>query len=203
MKTKLLLLLPLILFITCCKQATTHEERALANHPGPVKISGAFALLPLTQAWVAEFQKTHPYIKFEIEAVGSGKGLKDIKTGTTDLAMISSDLTSDSDTSLWVIPVARLACVPVISPKNPYLKEILKAGMKKDDLSGMFSNNNPKTWGEIFKKTVSDKAAVYLRSDSSGATDVLAKYLWLQTGEIKGTSVNGEDKMIEAVKNNP
>jgi len=203
MKTKLLLLLPIVLLLTCCKQQTIHEERSLPNHPGPIKISGAFALYPLTQVWVAEYQKTHPYVKFDLQAIGSGKGLNEIIAGKTDLAMISSDLPSGVDTSLWVIPVARLACVPIISPKNPYLKEILKAGIKKDDLTGLFSNNNPKTWGEIFGKTAKDRASVYIRSDSSGATDVLARYLWLQTSEMKGTPVSGEDKMLDAVKNDP
>jgi phosphate transport system substrate-binding protein len=203
MKTKLLYLLPLIIVLTCCKQVTTREERSLPNHPGPIKITGAFALSPLTQVWITEFQKTHPYVKFEVEANGSGRGLNDITAGKTDLAMISSDLPSGVDTFLWVIPVARLACVPVVSAKNPYLKDILKAGMKKEDLSGLFSGNNPKTWGELYGKSASGKTNAYLRSDSSGATDVLAKFLWLQPNEIKGTPVNGEDKMLEAVKNDP
>ena len=160
MKTKLLLLLPFIFLLTCCKQLTTHEERSLPNHPGPIKITGAFALFPLTQVWVTEFQKTHPYVKFDLQAIGSGRGLNEIIAGKTDLAMISSDLPSGVDTFLWVIPVARLACVPVINPKNPYLKEIMKAGMKRMILVDCFqtltlkpgekSLGNPRQTGQMF-----------------------------------------------------
>jgi phosphate transport system substrate-binding protein len=203
MKTKLLVVLPFLFVLTCCKQVTTHEERTLPGHPGPIKITGAFALYPLTQVWITEFQKTHPYVKFEVSAIGSGRGLGELVAGKTDLAMVSSEITSDADTGLWVIPVARLACVPVVSAKNPFLGDLLKQGIKRDDLGALFSNNNPKTWGDIYGNKPSGKVNVYLRSDSSGATDVLAKYLWLQSGEIKGTPVNGEDKMLEAVKNDP
>jgi phosphate transport system substrate-binding protein len=203
MKTTLLLVLPFVFLLTCCKQVSVHEERSLPNHPGPIKITGAFALFPLTQVWVKEFQKTHPYTKFDVQAIGSGRGLKEIIDGKTDLAMISSDLPSGVDTFLWVIPVARLACVPVISPKNPHLQDILKGGIKKDDLSGLFSGNNLKSWGELSGKAQQDKPHVYVRSDSSGATDVLARFLWLQTAEMKGTPVDGEEKMMEAIKNDP
>ncbi len=202
MKTNLLLL-SAILFLSCCKQVSTREERPLPSHPGPIKIAGAYALLPLTKVWIAEFTKTHPYAQFELEGIGSGRGLNEIINKKIDLAMISSEIVSTTDSLLWVIPVARLGVIPIINNQNPYLKEIMKKGMKKDDMADLFAGYPVKTWGDIYGKPASDKVDVYLRSDSSGATDVLGKYLWLAPNEMKGYPVEGEEKMIESIKKDP
>jgi phosphate transport system substrate-binding protein len=203
MKRKLLYLLSSIVLLSACKQGSTREDRPLPSHPGPIKIAGAYALLPLTKVFIAEFQKTHPYAKFEVEGIGSGRGLNELAGNKIDLAMISSDITATSDSLLWMIPVARLGVVPVISAKNPYLKEIMKKGIRKDELAELFSGQTPKFWGDLFGKAGQDKVNIYLRSDSSGATDVLGRYLWLQSNEMKGSPVDGEEKMNDAISKDP
>jgi phosphate transport system substrate-binding protein len=203
MKSRFILLLSCVMLIAACKQVSTREERVLPRHQGPIRISGAYALLPLTNVWITEFKKTHPYAQFEVNAIGSGRGLNEIINKKVDLAMISSDVTAGMDSLLWMIPVARLGVVPVVNPKNPYIGEILKKGITKEQLSELFNINNAKTWGDIYGKPGKDKIDVYLRSDSSGATDVFGRYLWLQKTEMKGTPVDGEQKMIEAVGKDP
>jgi phosphate transport system substrate-binding protein len=205
MRTKLSLFLILFTLMVSCRQATTREERPLPSHNGPIRISGAYALYPLMQLWVAEFQKTHPYVKFEVQPLGTGRGLNEVLAGKTDLAMVSSEIPGRSklDSTIWIIPVARLGVVPVMNLKNPYLETIRKKGIRRDDLIEMFSDQNGKKWGDYFGKPGSDKVNTYIRSDSSGASEVLAKYLWIRSSDFKGTPVDGEPKMIEAVKKDP
>jgi len=42
-----------------------------------IKISGAFALYPMTVKWTEEYQKIHPETKIEVSAGGAGKGMTD------------------------------------------------------------------------------------------------------------------------------
>jgi phosphate transport system substrate-binding protein len=203
MKTQIWISILLVLLFIGCKQQTQQPAEQLASQNSPVKITGAYALYPLTRLWISEFQKTHPEVKFEIQPIGSGRGLTRLMEGNADLSMVSSEVPEDKDSLIWIAPVARLATVLIFNSGNPYLKEIIKGGMNRDDLADLFTNDHPKKWGDLFGKPGKDPIHIYIRSDSSGATDVLARYLWITPGDFKGTGVNGEDKMIEALKKDP
>lgn len=204
MKTKFYFLFGfLFIFLTYCNSKTNKQGATVLSRSDLITISGAYALAPVMQVWIAEFQKTHPYVKFKLNVNGSGQGLRDILAGNVDLAMISEELPKGIDSILWIAPVARLGVVPVISAKNPYLKEIMEKGITRDNLVDLFSGVNPKTWGELADKSSKDPVKVYLRGDSSGATGTLAKYLWIDRNEIKGIPVMGEKELINQVKNDP
>jgi phosphate transport system substrate-binding protein len=152
---------------------------------------------------MAEFQKTHPYVKFKLNVNGSGQGLRDILAGNVDLAMISEEIPKRKDSLLWIAPVARLGVVPVISAKNPYLKEIMEEGITRDNLIDLFSGRNTKTWSDLSGKPGKDPVKVYIRGDSAGSTGTLARYLWINRKEIKGTPVMGEKELVNQVKDDP
>src|SRR5437868_15173330 len=58
-----------------------------------ISFSGAYSLYPLTQLWAAEYNKTHPDVRFDIQSGGAGKGLTDCISGAVDVAMFSRELT--------------------------------------------------------------------------------------------------------------
>ena len=66
-------------------------------------------------------------------------------------------------------------------------------------ISNIFSGaiNN---WGDIVGDAENLPITVYARSDKAGTTEVLSKFLWLSESEIIGNGVAGENKMIEAIK---
>lgn len=203
MKTRAILLLLSCLFFSACKQSINQPKEALPASTGSIKITGAYALYPLTLVWVKEFQKTHPGILIQVEANGSGGGMEDILNDKTNLAMMSNDIPASLEPKLFLTPVARLGVVVIISKKNPYLDKILKQGINRDNLIALFSNKNPKTWGDLYGTSGKDPVKVYDRADSSGAKKILARFLWMQPGAIQGMAVFGEDKMVEAVKKDP
>jgi len=203
MKASLTCLIVTIIFFSGCNSKTSRPEAEILSHQSEISISGAYALAPLMELWVDEFRKTHQYIKFNINANGTDLGQSDVLQGKVDLAMISSEIPKGIDTLLRIVPVARLGVVPIISSKNPYLTEILKKGMTRDELVSLFTNENPKTWGDLYGKPLKDPVKIYIRADSSGATKVLAKYLWIEPNEIKGTAIEGEIKLVEAIKTDP
>ncbi|MGA3014860.1 MAG: substrate-binding domain-containing protein [Bacteroidales bacterium] len=150
-----------------------------------------------------EYQKTHPFVKFKLNVNGSGQGFDEILAGKADLAMVSEDVPQAKDTQLWIVPLARLAVVPVMSSKNPYLKTIMAKGISMDNLSNIFSGKNVKTWGDLTGTSGKDPIKVYIRGDISGATATLARYLSTEAKDIKGVPVTGETALIDQVRNDP
>ncbi|NQV01882.1 MAG: PstS family phosphate ABC transporter substrate-binding protein [Bacteroidia bacterium] len=203
MKTRFLVVASLILFLSGCMQKPAEVSSPLLSHQGPVKIAGAFALYPLVTQWVAEYQKNHPGVEFEVLAKGSGIGLKDLIEGRIDLAMVSSETLSEFDSQLWIAPVARLGVVLITSASNPYFKQISERGLTRGELAMAFTDPSIQSWGEWFGKPGEDPIHCYIRSDSSGATDQLAKFLWQLPSDFVGRDVAGEEAMIKAVKEDP
>lgn len=203
MKTSVPILFVMLMLLYACNTKPGRQEAGTLSHQSEITITGAYALSPLMKIWVGEFKKTHPGVSFKIVEKGSNLGLTDVLNKNTDIGMISNEIPASLDSLLQIVPVARLGVVPIISLKNPYLNDIVNKGVSRENLIALFSGQNPKTWGDMFGKPGKDPVNVYLRADSSGATMTLARYLWLDLTEMKGTGIAGEPNLIEKVKNDP
>ena len=204
MKVKSYFLLLIIFLVIGCKQKNeTVTEGILPSKSGPVRITGAFALLPLMNRWISDYTKNHPEVKFEIQSTGSIAGVSRLLHGEADLAMVSSELTKNADTQVWIAPVAGLGTVFIMNHENPYYKNIRANGLNKDLLLGFFSSIEQKYWGDLYGKPGQDPVHVYHRGDSSGAASVIARFLWVQPEDINGTGVTGDPGMVQAVTKDP
>lgn len=204
MKTKFYFLFGfIIILLTCCNSKTSKHNAVVLSHSNMITISGAYAMAPVMQVWMAEFQKSHPYVKFKLNVNGSGQGLRDLLAGKVDLAMISEKIPKGTDSLLWIAPVARLGVVPVISAKNPYVKAMMEKGITREILVDLFTGKNTRTWGKLAGKSGKEPINVYMRGDTSGVTATLAKYLSIDRKDIKGIPVKGEIELINQVKNDP
>jgi phosphate transport system substrate-binding protein len=204
MKTKFYYIFVIVILVLGgCTSKTGRKEVTVLSHSDLITISGAYAMAPIMQVWMNEFQKLHPYVKFKMDVNGSGQGLDDLIAGKVDLAMISEEIPKDKASLLWISPVARLGIVPVMSGKNPYLKAIQEKGISKEKLVSLFSGKNTVTWGELAGTSAKDAVKVYMREDPSGATATLAGYLSVDAAQIHGIPVKGETELVNQVKNDP
>ena len=179
----------------------TSEKAPSLN--GRICITGAFALYPITVKWAEEFKKKHPEVKIDISAGGAGKGITDALSGIVDIGLVSRELTPEEyKKSAYPIAVAKDAVVPVVSASNPYLKEILAKGIKKETFNNIFITGTTKTWDQAGFK---GKAPlhVYTRSDAAGAAETWAKYFGKKQEDLAGTAVSGDPGLATAVKNDP
>ena len=92
MKTTLACLIVATVLFTACNTKSNRSDAEPLSHQSEITVSGAYALSPLMQLWVAEFSKTHPYVKFKILPNGSDQGQRDILLGKVDMAMISAEI---------------------------------------------------------------------------------------------------------------
>lgn len=170
--------------------------------PGVLHVTGAYALAPLMQVWADSFNLHHPGSRIEITPLGSGYALSILRNRQTDIAMLSGDLTSWADTQIWLTPVVKSPVMFLVSSRNPWLENIRKSGLNAHQLKDIFTGKTT-SWGALFGKPGKDSIHCYIRNDSAGATDMICRYLWIDSTELTGIGKEGETDMRDALINDP
>ncbi len=166
-----------------------------------LSFSGAFALYPLAQQWAEEYNKTHPEIRFEIQAGGAGKGLTDCLSSAVDVGMFSRELKEEEKSKgVWFIALCKDAVIPTMNANNPLVGEIKQRGIKKAEFKGIFTDSIHK-WSELgFASNKQDKINVYTRADAAGAADAWASFFGKKQDDLKGIGVNADPGVADAVR---
>lgn len=179
--------------------APEKEEQTIA-------ISGAFALYPMVVKWAEEYQKINPNVRIDISGGGAGKGMADAIAGAVDLGMVSREVTQEEvDQGAYGIAVTRDAVFATVSAQNPYITDLLKTGITKETLAGIFLTGEITTWGQVLgKPEITDEIHAYTRSDACGAAEMWVKYIGgKKQEELKGIGVNADPGVLEAVIKDP
>src|SRR6476619_2142683 len=145
----------LLLFVSCGRSGSADNTESTDNSSKTgvsISFSGAFALYPLAQKWAEVYNKTHPDVRFDIQAGGAGKGLTDALSGAVDVGMFSREITdAEKSKGVWYIALCKDAVLPTINSKNPYIDIIRAKGLTKAELQSIFFDNRPSTWDSLFK----------------------------------------------------
>jgi phosphate transport system substrate-binding protein len=169
---------------------------------GSITVSGAWALYPMTVKWAEEFRKVHPGVRIDISAGGAGKGFTDALSGMVDLGMFSRGFTqAELDLGVWYVGVAKDAVIPVVNENNPYLAQILRRGITKQEYQKIYLSRSISTWHDLLRGSVSGKIHVYTRSDACGAAEMWGMFLGRHQEDLQGTGVFGDPGIANAVKN--
>lgn len=165
-------------------------------------VSGAFALFPMMTVWGDEYGKTNPNVQFDITGGGAGKGMTDMLSGVADIAMVSRELKQEEiDQGAYGVPVTIDAVVATVNADNPYIDQILAAGLTPEKAAAIWMSQEANTWGDVLGTDATEAVTVYTRSDAAGAAEVWAKYMGGTAQEdLLGTAVNGDPGVAEAVR---
>jgi phosphate transport system substrate-binding protein len=194
-KTFILVLAAVGILTTC----TNKKEQEATS----ISISGAFALYPLAQTWAEEYNKTHPDIKFNIQAGGAGKGLLDVLSGATDVGMFSREIgDEEKGKGIWWIALCKEAVLPTINAANPYIDIIRKRGLKKEEFKSIFIDQEPSAWDSLLSVSATEpnKINVYTRQDAAGSAESWASWFGQKQANLKGITVSGDSSLAEAIK---
>jgi phosphate transport system substrate-binding protein len=104
-----------------------------------VKIDGSSTVFPITEAVAEEFQKANKQaIKVTVGISGTGGGFKKFCRGETDISDASRPILKKemedckaAGIEYFELPVAFDALTVVVNPKNPFIKQLTIAEMKK------------------------------------------------------------------------
>ena len=129
---------------------------------GTITISGAWALYPMTVKWAEEFQKIYPDIQIDIGAGGAGKGMADCLSEVVDIGMISRDIYPEEiKKGAWWVSVTKDAVVPTINGLNPMINDIIKKGVKRETLIGIWITGDINKWGQVVDSNMKYRINVY------------------------------------------
>lgn len=206
----LLALLTLALLAACGAPGTTPDNNAQMTADDEaaeitISISGAFALFPMVNVWTEEYTKLHPNVTFDVQAGGAGKGMTDMLTGAADIAMLSRDARQEElDQGAFLVPVTIDAVVGTVNANNPYLAELQAQGLTPEKANGIWISSDITTWGQLLGIDATDSIHVYTRSDASGAGEMWALFSQgLAQEDLRGTAVNADPGLAEAVRQDP
>ena len=185
--------------------AGSSGQPGAAGQPETISVSGAFALFPMVTLWTSEYQKSHPEIRFDVQAGGAGKGMTDVLAGAVDLAMLSREVRQEElDQSAFPVPVAIDAVVATVNADNPDLEKILQTGITPQMAAGIWMDNTVTRWDQWLAGGSGEAIDVYTRADAAGAAEMWARFIGGETQEdLRGTAVNGDPGLAEAVRQDP
>jgi len=181
------------------------EAPAAEGEVRTIAVSGAFALFPMMTVWAEQYSAVNPNVRFDVQGGGAGKGMTDVLAGAVDIAMVSRELKQEEiDQGAFGVPVTIDAVVATINAANPHVDAILAQGLTPEAANAIWIGQTTTTWGQLLGTDAAEAITVYTRSDASGAGEVWSKF---QGGEVqedlKGTAVNGDPGVAEAVRQDP
>lgn len=187
---------------TVATEAVVADVPAAEGEQRTIAVSGAFALFPMMTVWAEEYSALHPNVRFDVQGGGAGKGVTDMLSGAVDIAMVSRELKQEEvDQGAYGVPVTIDAVVATVNANNPHIDEILATGLTPEKAAAIWMSQETKTWGELLGTDAAEAITVYTRSDSAGAAEVWAKFMGGSAQEdLKGTAVNGDPGLAEAVR---
>ena len=171
---------------------------------GTLTLSGAWAIYPTAVSWAEAFQKLHPGVKIDVSAGGAGKGAADAIAGLVDIGMVSRE-PDPSEIKQGITPVYILhdAIFAVVSEENPALDDLLKKGVKKEILAGIYVSGLLTKWDQVVGLSVNKPIHVYTRSDSCGAASSWAGFFGKKQDDLKGIGIYGDPGLLEVAKKDP
>jgi phosphate transport system substrate-binding protein len=182
--------------------------------------AGATFPAPLYQKWFSEYNKVHPEIKFNYQAIGSGGGIKQFSEGTIDFGASDAAMKDDQIAKAPdVVHIPTVLGAVVVAYNAPGMKNLRFSG---ETLANIFLGkitkwNDPAISADNPGLKMPDQAIVIARrSDGSGTNAIFTDYLAKVSPEFKskvgsGTSVNwpvglggkGNDGVTALVKSTP
>lgn len=185
------------------------------------RIQGAGATFPapLYAKWVDEYQKLHPDVKVDYQAVGSGAGIKAITDRTVQFGASDAPMSADQEKAA----PAKLLHLPTVAGQIVMIYNLPGVnGLKMNgDLVEQIYNKQIRTWNDEKIKALNPglnlpamPIVVAHRSDGSGTTFIFTSYLSAVSKDWadkvgKGTAIDwpvgiggkGNDGVAAAVKN--
>lgn len=174
----------LFLLGSACKRK--HEYNLAPTQQVVIRIEGSSTLFPSMVDVSKQYMQRYPHVKVINESTGSSSGIKQLIDGEINIARSSRALTEEDFKSgrsrgLSLIPygVGFDAIAIIVHPSNV---EMLKKGLTKKQVRGIFFDGSIKDWSQLNSKLKGPIHAYAAKDDSSGTS---AEFIKAITGDSK------------------
>jgi phosphate transport system substrate-binding protein len=82
-------------------------------------VTGSSTVAPILQKVAEALEASDPELRIEVETGGSGRGIKDAKTGLADMGMSSRELSSEESKGIHPVPIAHDGIALIVHASNP------------------------------------------------------------------------------------
>ena len=194
----------MIVVLVACAGIVRPTTAVAQELKGTISLSGAWAVYPTAVAWAEAFQKKNPGVKINVSAGGAGKGVSDVIAGLVDIGMVSRDPDpAELTRGISTVYVLHDAVYPIVSAKNPHLRELTTKGIPKKTWEDIYLAGTISSWDAVTGKKTNKALHVYTRSDSCGAAASWAKFIDKKQEDLKGVGVYADPGILEAVRRDP
>lgn len=164
-----------------------------SSPPTPLVVTGSTTIYPLMTDIVERFERLNPGEPMvEVTSGGSGKGIADLRRGTTDIAMVSREL-SDRERDLFAFSLCRDGAAIVVHRSNR-----LK-GLSTQQLSGLLTGKIT-DWKQLGARPGAIK--LVWRAEGQAIPDLIQQHLKLKPAQIRShiTIVENTDAVAFVAK---
>ena len=201
MKLKNLLTMSLVLLFTIAATLFGVPDEKVVSTKSSIQLASSPELLDMVTDWVSEYKSILPGSDFTLDPVPE-QGLNDFLQKEGAIALVTKEsLTKIEGESLWTLVIGRDVLVPVMNAKNPFREEILQKGISPEAFNKVYTSSGMQTWGSLIENGSTASVTPYVISGSSNA--YLADFINTDAQKIKGRSIAGTEKMVEAIQKDP
>jgi len=138
-------------------------------------VTGSSTVYPLMTEIARRFEGLNPGVSLEVRAVGSAKGISDLRAGASDIAMVSRQLV-DSERDLFAFPLCRDGAAIVVHRANPL------TGMSSQQLSELVTGRIT-NWKQLGAPAGAIRFA--WRTEGQAIPELILQHLKLKPGQIR------------------
>jgi phosphate transport system substrate-binding protein len=138
-------------------------------------VTGASTMYPLMTDIARRFEQQHPGLSIDVRSGGTGQGLADLRSGASEIAMVSRQLV-DNERDLFSFPLCRDGAAIVVHRSNP-LKELSRRQLS-DILTGKVTD-----WKQLGARAGAIK--VVWRTESQAIPELILRHLKLGPEQIR------------------
>ncbi len=162
--------------------------------PERILITGSSTMAPLIKALAERFQALHPGPRFEIEAGGSGRGIKDATEGKADIGMASRAL-KGAESALFSFAIARDGVCVILHKDNPV------ASLTRQQVVGIYSGTIA-NWKDVGGKDA--PIAVIVPRQGHSSVELFTHFFKINYADIKAyATVHDNQSRLAALVANP
>lgn len=203
MKTKLISTLCLLL-IFCCSSLSSNAVNSKSNPPasGTLTVYSSPELFGLATEWAGEYSAAHPGQSIDV-IKSEASGMESIIRTGNNICFISNEQpSSDKQSPVFQLVVGREIIVPVLSPKNPFLKEIFEQGISPKALASSIQVPGKMQWGTLLHNSQTEAVRFIILDDNYTKAGV-SRFTKLGPTSIEGIKSVDRDALVAAVQNDP
>lgn len=167
-----------------------------------LRITSTPDLYPLASAWAAEYSAQTPGLGIKVIMASDSKEAEDL-IGRGMIGFVSArQYPGIKSETGWNAVVGRDVIVPVVSSRNPALKELNQQGISAEMLLRVISSRSGERWNTIVKEAENAPVNYYRLNDESVSVALTG---FLGGGEIStaGSGLNSSGALIEAIRKDP